>query len=77
MLLDGERVLACPTLAAQAQGRAVTTIDGVAAVARVNEGRASNDAEIREYKSGNLCRCAAYPNIVAGVRQAEPRMRRA
>ena len=28
------------------------------------------DAEIRERMSGNLCRCAAYPNIVAAIRQA-------
>jgi xanthine dehydrogenase YagT iron-sulfur-binding subunit len=28
-----------------------------------------SDAEIREYMSGNLCRCAAYPNIVAAIRQ--------
>jgi xanthine dehydrogenase YagT iron-sulfur-binding subunit len=30
---------------------------------------ALTDAEIRERMSGNLCRCAAYPNIVAAVRQ--------
>ena len=28
------------------------------------------DEEIRERMSGNLCRCGAYPNIVAAVRQA-------
>ena len=107
VLLDGERVLSCLTLAAQAQGRVVTTIEGLAtpdalhpmqqafidndalqcgyctpgqimsAVACGREGRAGNDAEIREYMSGNLCRCAAYPNIVAAVRQAAPQMRRA
>ena len=27
------------------------------------------DAEIRERMSGNICRCAAYPNIVAAIRQ--------
>jgi xanthine dehydrogenase YagT iron-sulfur-binding subunit len=42
----------------------------VSAVACVKEGHASNDDEIREYMSGNICRCAAYPNIVAAVRQA-------
>jgi xanthine dehydrogenase YagT iron-sulfur-binding subunit len=26
------------------------------------------DAEIRERMSGNICRCAAYPNIVAAIR---------
>jgi xanthine dehydrogenase YagT iron-sulfur-binding subunit len=42
----------------------------VSAVACVKEGHASSDDEIREYMSGNICRCAAYPNIVAAVRQA-------
>lgn len=32
-----------------------------------------NDAEIRERMSGNLCRCAAYPNIVAAIRDAAER----
>ncbi len=47
----------------------------MSAVACVAEGHAGSDAEIREYMSGNLCRCAAYPNIVAAIRQAKPRMR--
>ena len=47
----------------------------VSAVACVQEGHASNDADIREYMSGNLCRCAAYPNIVAAINQAKTRMR--
>jgi xanthine dehydrogenase YagT iron-sulfur-binding subunit len=42
----------------------------MSAVACVNEGHASNDDDIREYMSGNICRCAAYPNIVAAVKQA-------
>jgi xanthine dehydrogenase YagT iron-sulfur-binding subunit len=42
----------------------------VSAVACVKEGHASNDDDIREYMSGNICRCAAYPNIVAAVKQA-------
>ena len=42
----------------------------LSAVACVNEGHANNDADIREYMSGNLCRCAAYPNIVDAVKQA-------
>jgi xanthine dehydrogenase YagT iron-sulfur-binding subunit len=40
----------------------------MSAVACVAEGHARSDDEIREYMSGNLCRCAAYPNIVAAVR---------
>lgn len=46
----------------------------LSAVACVDEGHAGSDAEIREYMSGNLCRCAAYPKIVAAVRQAKPIM---
>jgi xanthine dehydrogenase YagT iron-sulfur-binding subunit len=99
--VDGARVLACLTLAAQVEGRAITTIEGLAppggelhpvqaafleqdgfqcgyctpgqimsAVACIREGHAGSDAEIREYMSGNLCRCGAYPHIVAAVRQA-------
>jgi len=99
--VDGARVLACLTLAAQMEGRAVTTIEGLAgsdgtphpvqaaflehdafqcgyctpgqimsAVACIREGHAGSDAEIREYMAGNLCRCGAYPHIVAAVRQA-------
>lgn len=96
--LDGRRVLACLTLAAQCDGRDVTTIEGIAtngqlhpiqdafirhdafqcgyctpgqlmsATALLTEGRAGTDEEIREYMSGNLCRCGAYPNIVAAIR---------
>jgi xanthine dehydrogenase YagT iron-sulfur-binding subunit len=40
----------------------------LSAVAIIAEGRARSDAEIREAMSGNLCRCGAYPNIVAAVR---------
>jgi xanthine dehydrogenase YagT iron-sulfur-binding subunit len=102
---DGKRVLSCLTLAASAQGREITTIEGIAspggklhpmqqafidhdgfqcgyctpgqimsAIACVKEGHAGSDAEIREYMSGNLCRCAAYPNIVAAIRQAKTGM---
>ena len=48
----------------------------MSAVACVNEGHAETPADIREYMSGNLCRCAAYPHIVTAVEQARPRMRR-
>lgn len=88
-------------LAAQAEGHAITTIEGIAApngelhpvqtafleqdafqcgyctpgqimsaVACIREGHAGSDAEIREYMSGNLCRCGAYNSIVAAVRDA-------
>ena len=49
----------------------------MSAVACVHEGHAGNDDAIREYMSGNICRCAAYPNIVAAVRQAKAVMRTA
>jgi xanthine dehydrogenase YagT iron-sulfur-binding subunit len=39
------------------------------AVALLAEGHTKSDAEIREWMSGNLCRCGAYPNIVAAIRQ--------
>ena len=47
----------------------------LSAVACVHEGHANTADEIREYMSGNLCRCAAYPHIVAAVEQAAPRMK--
>ena len=99
VLVDGKRMLSCLTLAAQCEGREVTTIEGLArdgephplqeafirhdgfqcgyctpgqimsAVALLDEGRAGSDEEIREFMSGNLCRCGAYPNIVAAIRE--------
>ncbi len=39
----------------------------MSAVAVIAEGRARTEAEIAEAMSGNLCRCGAYPNIVAAV----------
>jgi xanthine dehydrogenase YagT iron-sulfur-binding subunit len=103
VLVDGRRVLSCLTLAAQCEGREVTTIEGLAsagelhplqeafvrhdalqcgyctpgqimsAVALLAEGRAGSDGEIREFMSGNLCRCGAYPNIVAAIREVAGR----
>jgi xanthine dehydrogenase YagT iron-sulfur-binding subunit len=101
--LDGKRVVSCLTLAASAEGRKVTTIEGLAdgdnlhpmqaafadhdglqcgyctpgqimsAVALVGEGRATTDENIREFMSGNICRCGAYPNIVAAIKAATGR----
>jgi len=42
----------------------------MSAVALIKEGHHHSDDEIREWMSGNICRCGAYPNIVAAVRQA-------
>jgi xanthine dehydrogenase YagT iron-sulfur-binding subunit len=94
VLVDGRRVVSCLMLAAQCEGREVTTIEGLShpvqeafvrhdafqcgyctpgqimsAVALLEEGRAGSDEEIREFMSGNLCRCGAYPNIVAAIRE--------
>ena len=106
VLLDEARVNACMVLAASAQGRDVTTIEGLAqgdelhpvqqafidcdafqcgyctpgqvisAVACIAEGHAGSEAEIREWMSGNLCRCASYPQIVAAVQSAAARSKR-
>jgi xanthine dehydrogenase YagT iron-sulfur-binding subunit len=46
----------------------------MSAVALVSEGHAGSDDQIREYMSGNLCRCAAYPNIVAAINDAKGKM---
>lgn len=105
--VDGRRVASCLTLAAQADGRQITTLEGLAsadgdlhpmqqafvdhdamqcgyctpgqimaAVACVNEGHATSPDQIREYMSGNLCRCGAYVGIVAAIQDAAPKMRR-
>ncbi|SAI74490.1 xanthine dehydrogenase [Bordetella ansorpii] len=99
--VDGQRVLSCLTLAAQAEGLPITTIEGLgdapnvlhamqaafvkqdafqcgyctpgqimSAVACIREGHAGSADEIREYMSGNICRCGAYPNIVAAIEDA-------
>ncbi|WP_307173809.1 (2Fe-2S)-binding protein [Duganella sp. CF517] len=39
-------------------------------LACIREGHAGNPDDIREWMSGNICRCAAYPNIVTAVQQA-------
>jgi len=100
VLLDSKRINACLMLAVMVDGRAITTIEGLAidgelhpmqaafiahdglqcgyctpgqivsAVALLREGHARSDDEIREFMSGNLCRCGAYTNIVAAIRQA-------
>ena len=40
----------------------------MSAVACIKEGHATSDADIREYMSGNICRCGAYPNIVDAIK---------
>jgi xanthine dehydrogenase YagT iron-sulfur-binding subunit len=41
----------------------------MSAVKLIEEGNASSDEDIAEFMSGNICRCAAYPNIRAAIRQ--------
>jgi xanthine dehydrogenase YagT iron-sulfur-binding subunit len=41
----------------------------MSAVALLEEGHAADDGEIAEWMSGNICRCAAYPNIRAAIRE--------
>ncbi len=42
----------------------------ISAVACIAEGHATSAEEIREWMSGNICRCAAYPQLVAAVAEA-------
>jgi xanthine dehydrogenase YagT iron-sulfur-binding subunit len=106
VLIDGQRMNACLTLAVQCEGREVTTIEGIArgehlhpvqqafidhdafqcgyctsgqivsAVACIAEGHAGSEAEVREWMSGNLCRCSCYPQITAAVLDAAERVAR-
>ncbi len=104
--VEGRRVLACLTLAANCQGKEINTIEGLSgdngslhpmqqafidqdafqcgyctpgqimsAVALVEEGRLDSVDQIREYMSGNLCRCGAYPKILAAVLQGASAMK--
>jgi xanthine dehydrogenase YagT iron-sulfur-binding subunit len=100
VLLDGRRVNGCMVLAVAAEGREVTTVEGLAAgdelhpvqrafidydafqcgfctpgqvvsaVACIEEGHTSSELEIREWMSGNICRCSSYPQIVEAVKAA-------
>lgn len=106
VLIDGKCMNACLTLAAQCNGREVTTIEGlarngalnpvqqafidhdafqcgyctsgqiVAAVACIQEGHTRDEAEVREWMSGNLCRCSCYPQITTAVLDAAQRLKR-
>ena len=95
--VNGRRVLSCLTLAVAAQGKDITTIEGLAegdqlhpmqqafldhdgfqcgyctsgqimsALALLREPCGASDDEVREWMSGNLCRCGAYSNIIAAI----------
>jgi xanthine dehydrogenase YagT iron-sulfur-binding subunit len=45
----------------------------MSAVKLIEEGNAATEADIGEFMSGNICRCAAYPNIRAAIRQVRDR----
>ena len=49
----------------------------VSSIACVEGGHAGSDDAIRQYMSGNLCRCAAYPHILAAIHQAKDMMGKA
>jgi xanthine dehydrogenase YagT iron-sulfur-binding subunit len=100
VLVDGQRINSCLTLAVMKDGASVTTIEGLAAngalhplqqafidhdafqcgyctpgqicsaAGLIAEGQAKSPDEIRELMSGNICRCGAYPNIIAAIQQA-------
>ncbi|WP_201029618.1 (2Fe-2S)-binding protein [Mycolicibacterium canariasense] len=98
VLVDGQRMNGCLTLAVQCDGRDVVTVEGLAgpdgalhpvqrafaehdafqcgyctpgqvisAVACIAEGHATDGDTVRESMSGNICRCASYPQITAAV----------
>jgi xanthine dehydrogenase YagT iron-sulfur-binding subunit len=100
VLMDGKRVKSCLSFAGLAEGREITTIEGLAqgdqlhplqaafierdafqcgyctpgqimaGVACIAEGHAGSPQEIRQWMSGNLCRCGAYDHIVAAIQDA-------
>jgi len=45
----------------------------MSAVGLLGEGRAGSDEDIREFMSGNICRCGAYSNIVGAIREVAGR----
>src|SRR4051794_19452426 len=46
----------------------------VSAVACIREGHATDEASVREWMSGNICRCSSYPQITAAVLDAAKRI---
>ena len=102
ILLNGQRINSCLTLAVMHDGAEIATIEGLerngrlhplqqafidedafqcgyctagqimSGVGCINEGHTGSPAEIREWMSGNICRCGAYTNIVTAVAHAAP-----
>ncbi|WP_333736840.1 (2Fe-2S)-binding protein [Streptomyces sp. IBSBF 2806] len=103
VLVDGQRVNSCLTLAVRLEGAEVTTIEGLAhgdelhplqqafidedafqcgyctpgqilsGVGCIQEGHTNSPEEIREWMSGNICRCGCYVKIVRAVEQTVAR----
>jgi xanthine dehydrogenase YagT iron-sulfur-binding subunit len=100
ILVDGQRINSCLTLAVMHDGAEITTVEGLerngrlhplqqafidedalqcgyctagqimSGVGCIREGHTGSPAEIREWMSGNICRCGAYTNIVSAVATA-------
>ena len=100
ILVGGQRIVSCLTLAVMHDGAEITTVEGLerngrlhplqqafidedafqcgyctagqimSGVGCIKEGHTGSDAEIREWMSGNVCRCGAYTNIVTAVANA-------
>ena len=100
ILVNGQRVVSCLTLAVMHDGAEITTIEGLerngrlhplqqafidedafqcgyctagqimSGVGCIKEGHAGSPEEIRDWMSGNICRCGAYTNIVTAVTTA-------
>lgn len=49
----------------------------ISAIACIQEGHAGSETEVREWMSGNLCRCSCYPQITAAVLDAAERVKKA
>lgn len=103
VLLEGQRINSCLTLAVMHDGVEITTIEGLAkgdelhalqaafieheglqcgyctsgqimsGVACIAEGHAGSPEEIKAWMSGNICRCGAYPGIVAAISEVSAR----
>src|SRR5215204_4646719 len=81
VLMDGESVKSCTMFAVQADGREITTVQGLAEDGQwhpmqtaFHENPDPSEEEIREALEGNYCRCTGYENIIKAVQQAAEQM---
>ena len=100
VILDNRLVCSCLVLGAEAEGRQIETIEGMAhgdqlhplqtafiehdafqcgyctagqimaGIACIEEGHTGSEQEVRDWMSGNICRCGAYQGIVAAILDA-------